>query len=269
MDWDHTKGLSELFRYVSPNTAFILPTGISVREILSSIISSKDYYSKEYRKVFQLIDSNIISYNLVHADMHSQIYSFSLFSKDKVYNLQMNTFAPVGKIVKEKTIDTIEKIVDKDLSKTTKGVNQYKSFNKENNLFSVGLHLVIVGESSNISVCLCGDLENITIKEMHPQNRKRIFGENTVFKIPHHCSKSASELFDSQCLHRFMYGVTTSFKSANLPDKEMLEMYKQCGTVSRTDLHGTEYGVVRYSIPIVQAYNNKPTTKYWGAAGQA
>lgn len=59
IDWDHTKGLSELFRYVSPDTAFILPTGISVREILNSTIASKDYFSKEYRKIFQLIDNNI------------------------------------------------------------------------------------------------------------------------------------------------------------------------------------------------------------------
>ena len=82
-----------------------------------------------------------------------------------------------------------------------------------------------------------------------------MFLKNTFLKIPHHGSKNSNLIFnfDNKKM-KFNYAACTSFKSrgGTLPSDTMIDEYKKCGIVHRTNVKDSSgYGVIKYEIPIM------------------
>lgn len=270
IDWDHTKGLSQLSKYVKKDTAFILPEGLSTREIQDIIKkgSVSGVYDKEFNQIFKMIKKVDYKHRLT-VNQLSSIYEFDIVFKGdkKRYRFKMDSFAPIAGIVHDCLEETVEEFYESiTLPKKSKG-KWYTKPNRNNNLFSVGLRLILEGSTERINICLCGDLDDKTIIEMDEAQRNIVFNYNTLLKIPHHCSEKTDSLFSLGCIHEFGYGVTTKFRNV-LPNMDMLKKYNnKCKeSISRTDLKKGKYGVVIYKIPLKNLSPVSP--KYINTAGK-
>lgn len=271
-DWDHTKGLSQLKKYVKKDTVIILPEGMSAREIDDLINENtiKKSYKKEFNQIFEMTRKVQDDYQL-KVNQTSTIFDFNLYFPlgSKKYRFIIDCFAPISGVVNEYMGKTIKEFYENiDMKNGLKELNKNWTVdpNRKNNLYSIGLSIVINSENERISICLCGDLDNITINKMSESKRNKIFNKNTILKIPHHGSENADDLFNLNCIKEFKYGVTTSFRN-KLPNSEMLVKYKQkCSKLSRTDLKKGKYGVVTYTINLKDLNVLEP--EYESSAGE-
>ncbi|MPQ42513.1 hypothetical protein [Clostridium tarantellae] len=260
VDWDHTYGLYELKEFFYEDTAIIVPEGLGSKELRDLFNDPSSYQHDEYRNIYNMIDD---VENFISANEHTQIYNFKFTNKNNEYDFIMNTFAPISKVVKGLNKDFIRNLVkctDSDeFGEKVIDENWYNGSNKKNNLFSVGLEIVIKLNSEDIRICLTGDLDNDTILKMKPAKLNRIFSRNTILKIPHHGSKNADKLISNEYDDglKFEYAITTNYKKGNLPREKILNLYKKKGRVFRTNKIEKEgYGVVMYRYPIIKSVLN-------------
>lgn len=254
-DWDHSFGLSELNEFFDEHTHFIVPSGFQAKEFRSFLESDKNrnYQYEEYSKILNMLDQ--VDYERYHtANQDSYYYTFSLKKKgsgneNDEYEVKIYAFSPISKKVKEHNCNHIQSIYDKDK-------HWYVNMNVDNNLFSIGLMVVVKCKATTHRICMTGDLNNETILAMGQKRREDLFLKNTFLKIPHHGSENSNEIFNlgEKKKMQFNYSACTSFKSrgGTLPLDTMIEEYKKCGIVHKTnvkDLYG--YGVIKYEIPII------------------
>ena len=269
-DWDHTRGLSQLRKYVKNNTAIILPEGMGSREIHNLIYKDdiKDSYKKEFNQIFNMINKVDEDYRLA-VNQSSSIFDFNLkFSgSHKKYRFMIEAFAPISGITNICTSETIEQLYNSVIENPKRPDKKwYVEPNRKNNLYSVGLQVILDSNDERVTICLCGDLDDITISKMNATKRNKIFNENTIFKIPHHGSENANALFELKCIDKCEYAVTTSFKR-KLPTDIMLKKYKKkCTNLSRTNLRKGTYGLVTYSIALKDLSREEPI--YENSAGE-
>lgn len=235
-DQDHTRGLSELFRYVSDTTTWIMPEGISYRELLTQI---RDEHGKEYNEIFGLANKYVGADYFVSANQNTEIFNFNLVYQDFNYNFRLQSFSPLSKIVRNRSIKSVNDIV--------KLRNQES---EERNLYSVGLLLSLTSNNA-IKVCFTSDLVNKTITQMNSKFRKAIFERNTIIQMPHHGSKHSDELLKGNIAF-FEHAFTTSFQSKKMPNEDIVAGYKSIGPVSKTGKGDDRYGVIKYEVPIIQ-----------------
>lgn len=248
-DEDHTKGLLELLQtnYITENTRLFLPEGITKKEIQSRIDKDND---KEYSKVFKLL-RNSQTLKVESANENALLYSFQLIQGDKQYSFFLESFAPLSYIVRELELESINHIFEQN----------NKELHQNPNFFSVGLKLTINSNGfAPFTLCLAGDVDNYTIDGMQDKNKNRIFNDNEILKIPHHCSKNSDQLISDGLIKSFKYAVTTGYKRgrSNLPDKELLDEYKNIansfkekGKVSSTERREEyDFGVVLYRLTL-------------------
>lgn len=92
-----------------------------------------------------------------------------------------------------------------------------------------------------------GDLEERTINHIV----KYPFEFPLFLKIPHHCSINAGNLFDILQLRKSSMSCTTTYNSKGLPNKAMLDTYRQkCTYVHSTGYHPDKpdgFGIVEYN----------------------
>lgn len=252
VDWDHTRGFSELTKYVKENTAIILPEGINSRLINSICAENTSYYKEEYDKIFKMFE-NVNQEFRLKVNQSSNIFNFNLISSvDNIrYKFSVQSFAPISGIINECEKNIISEFYDSiSIHDNNKSLEQtwHIKPNKLNNLYSVGLKIILESKDTRISICLTGDLDNLTISKMTERKRNTIFGVNTIFKIPHHGSDSASELFKPGCIETFGYGVTTAYKNT-LPNSKMLQKYSlKCDKLSRINCNDDNHGIITYKI---------------------
>ncbi|MCK4260411.1 MAG: hypothetical protein KAX49_15650, partial [Halanaerobiales bacterium] len=258
-DLDHSKGLSELFEYVTDETVFILPEGISRREILNSL--TEEGLKTEYGDIFNLIEEKITHGYLISANHSSgNIFNFNFRVKIKTFNFSMEAIAPVSYIVRENTLKMIKDIHENN-----------KKLHEKPNYYSIVLRLQVKVDTSSeiVTFCLTGDLDNHTIDELKVFPIKDKFGCNTVFKIPHHGSTTANKLVDY--LEKFNHAVSTSFRKKDiidLPNKEIIEAYKMFGDVHQTGISSDDledYGYIVFTFPL-ENFPKEIDVKYEGAA---
>lgn len=259
-DLDHTKGLSQLFKYVGDETAFIMPQGISYKELCCEI-NPEDVDGKEYKTIFELIEEKIIGYNYVTVQDHSCLYNFNLGvdGLDVVYKVQIDTFAPTSRLTKENSIKSIKDIVEGN-----------KKLHEKPNLYSVGLKIRIGSEEGPITICLSGDINNTTLQAMHPANVKNIFDNNVVLKIPHHGSPKSDEFIRLGHLTNFHHAVTTTYSPKSLPDEDLLKSYKNAcpkGVVCHTGKGTESFGITCYKIPIIDPLKEDIVPVHTGGSG--
>ncbi len=260
-DMDHTKGLSYLVdNYISKETLFLIPEGISAVEILSEIDYKKNVHH-EFVKVLTSIREKIEDYNIVSVNHFSSIFRVNLIDieSDRNAELAIEAFSPISSLVRELGI------------KNYSNVLQDKNLYKENNVYSIGLSINLRLNGKITKIILNSDIEDNTIKKMNPNKTINIFNNANIFKIPHHSSKSTECLFVENILTNIQHACTTSYKRHGLPDKEILDKYCKIsnGTiVSRTDLFEDEYGIIHYNIPILRHNIEDIKVTYDGAAGK-
>ena len=258
IDWDHTKGLSGLSKFIKSDTTIILPEGLSPREVDNLVDDNekRNTYKKEYYNIFKMFE-RVDDNHRLKVNHGTNIYEFSLIcaEKKKEYRVRIDSFAPISGVINKCEYDMVKDLYE-NVNFNEKLKNKfiqdkwYVESARRNNLYSVGLKIDISDINSKVSICLCGDLDNVTIETMQPSTRDRIFAENTILKIPHHGSENADLLFELDCIKRFGYGVTTCFKD-KLPVKKMLDKYNEkCNSLYRTDLKKGDYGVVEFIIPL-------------------
>lgn len=265
-DWDHTYGLSELEEFFYGETAVIIPMGFQAKEFRDFLDKDgkNDYIYQEYSNVLRIINSTDACLYIA-VNESTEIFNFNLKHEESEFSFILKSFAPVSKIVNGLNCNHIQRIVS---SKTQE--DWFKNINADNNLFSVGLELIITNGSSQIKVCLTGDIHNDTIDAMHYEVRKRLFSRNTILKIPHHGSGNSDKLLKLRENDTIVFqsAVTTSFNSGDthLPDVDLINLYKEKGKVHWTNLHNnSNYGIVRYNIPIVE--NRDMEITFEGDAG--
>ncbi|MED1863959.1 MBL fold metallo-hydrolase [Fictibacillus nanhaiensis] len=246
-DEDHTKGLSELLEsnFITENTRLFLPEGITKKEIKSYLEMDSE---KEYTKVFKMLN-NSSNLNVESANENTLLYSFPLIQGDKQFSFYLESFAPLSQIVRNLELASIKHLFDSD----------NLSLHQNPNFFSVGLKLTITSQGfAPFTVCLAGDVDNHTIESMKDKNKSRIFSENVILKIPHHCSKNSDLLIKEGLIKNFDFAVTTGYKRgrSNLPDKYVLDEYKKiaarnAGKLSSTALRvNHDFGVVFYRLKL-------------------
>lgn len=274
VDWDHTYGLSELSEFINQNTAIIIPEGYTSTEIRDLFLESNNYKHMEYKKIYNILD-DINSDNYVSANNNTEIFNFKFNYEEEEFDFIMKSFAPLSKVVKDLGRKNLkDTVLDLDCNQKF-GTEWYEGYNKFNNLFSVGLEIILKLKLEDIRICLTGDLDNETIENMNQKAINRIFGRNTILKIPHHGSSNASKLIDFNYDNEiaYDYAISTSFKGANLPKESILKKYKKHGKVYRTDKEsGSKYGIIKYTYPIVKLLNNADLPKeleLFGDAGEA
>ncbi|WP_291628078.1 hypothetical protein [Clostridium sp.] len=271
VDWDHTYGLSELREFINNSTAFIIPEGYTATEVRSMFLDSNNYKHKEYKKIYDTLD-DISPDNFISANNNTEIYNFKFKYEEAEYDFLMKSFAPLSKIVRSLGSKNLKDTILGLKSKDDFGREWYEGYNRFNNLFSVGLEITLKLKFEDIRVCLTGDLDNETIDNMNPKAINRIFTRNTILKIPHHGSNNANKLIDFNYDKSiaFDYAVSTSFKSAGLPNSSILEKYNRYGNVYRTDKENcNKYGIVKYTYPIVNFQNKKDLPKELELFGDA
>ena len=277
-DWDHTYGLSDLKEFCTQNTAFIVSDGLQAKDIRDLFFDEQSYQHKEYKKIYSMID-DVKPKKFANADEHSTLYRFLLKYENEEIDFIMNSFAPFGGMVRRLNRTFISKLVeDINLDKNGKrelGYSWYEDGNSKNNIFSIGLEIVLKLKKQNIRICLTGDLDNDTINEMEESTIERIFSRNTILKIPHHGSKNSDGIIEFPYKNKikFNYAICTSYNKCNLPHDEMLSKYKQGGFVFKTNCKDADgYGIVKYCIPIVSDVvlpDGYEEINCFGDAGQA
>lgn len=258
VDWDHTYGLSDLSNFCNENTAVIIPAGLEGKEIRNLFFDNKSYQHMEYRKIYDLID-NIQPKRFVGANEHSEIYNFAFKRGEEKIDFIMKSFAPYGWMMRERNQKFIKSLVEDitiDENKQKEiGYTWYDGANKENNIFSIGLEVVLKLKNEEIRLCFTGDLDNDTIEEIHAKKRENLFGRNTFFKIPHHGSENADKVLElpSKNKIKYKYAVCTTFKNGGLPKERIIELYKKQGSVYKTNQNNENgYGIVTYSKPLIE-----------------
>lgn len=248
-DEDHTKGLLEILEsnYITGNTRLFLPEGITKKEIQSHIELDNE---KEYSKIFKLL-RNSQTLKVESANENTLLYSFALIQGDKQYSFFLESFAPLSNIVRNLELDSVKHLFEQNDTK----------LHQNPNYFSVGLKLTITSMGfSPFTLCLAGDIDNHTIGSMRDKNKNRIFNNNDILKIPHHCSRNSDQLISEGLIESFKYAVTTGYKRgrSNLPDQDLLNEYikianspEVMGKVSSTERRSEyNFGVVLYRLKL-------------------
>lgn len=262
-DLDHTIGLSDLFYLVDKeNTVFILPEGLSAKEILSKVNYKKDEsIHNEFIKLLSLVRENIVDYNVVSANQGSQIYKFGLKLKgdDEEAIITISSFAPISNLVRNLGIKNYEKIING------------KKLDRESNIYSIGLKVDLQYRGKLTKILLCSDIEDETINNMHPISRQLTFEDSHIFKIPHHCSTSSKVIIESNIVKSIDFACTTSYRKHSLPNIDLLKEYCNINDnirVCRTDNFSGKCGYVHYKIPVFNSEIDKTEVIYKGAAGE-
>ena len=272
-DWDHTYGLAELKEFFYEETHIIVPTGFQAkefREYLNKSDSKKDYHYSEYFHLIDILDGTQNEYyHEVNAD--SLLYLFKLLKAgtQERYSFVMSAIAPDSKKLREVNCEHIQRIYLKDAD------DWFKTVNLDNNIFSVGLKIQIQSENFSedkkdvIKLCFTSDMVDEVIEVMGERKRIDNFQYNTFLKVPHHGSDKSKKIFDlGEKTLKFEYAACTGFASKGLPLDSMLERYRKCGVVHRTNLKDDcQYGIVKYSIPIFDR-DKKISVECLGNAGK-
>lgn len=262
-DEDHTKGMLELFDYVNEDTVFIMPEGIPYKELIAKVdLNSCKYCDEEIVGIFNAIKDKIKRYNFISANSSTSIYSFNLklMNDMKTTTVNIECFAPLSSVVRDSQIKTIDELI-----------NESKKIHEKPNRYSVGLIINFITDETSRKICLTGDVDEITINNMHPINRKKIFGNNYIIKLPHHGSNNPNKILTNKIVTYFDYAVSTSYKQHDLPRKDIMESYKKCcstGVISKTNSKDGNYGCVVYKIPIFNLLKDKNEVSYVGSAGE-
>ncbi|NMH67931.1 hypothetical protein HF072_03925 [Bacillus sp. RO3] len=261
-DEDHTKGLSELLGNVKSSTHFIQPSGITFKEIKGETKTAKEHKS-ECEHIFTFLEENKVKCQQVHANEFTSLsYSFNVSGSSEPLTITIESFAPIGEISKRFSKRSIMDILSR----------KEKTRDKPN-YHSVGLKIIVKHTAIPITICLTSDLDNYTIRRMHPMALKKNFTDNVIFKIPHHGSLNSNLLLENNLIHTFEHAVSTSYKISNLPNRKLLSDYKniyQNGTLSTTceKNNQEEFGIVKYNMPLINFDRNSITVDYFGDAGE-
>lgn len=76
--------------------------------------------------------------------------------------------------------------------------------------------------SNSLSVCLTGDVDNTTIESMHHKNKKFVFGNNHIIKLPHHGSLNSDKIIKENIIKYFDFAISTGYKKHGLPKDEII-----------------------------------------------
>lgn len=261
-DEDHTKGLSELLPLVTNQTHFIQPSGITFKEVRGLSKSTKEH-KNECEQIFDFLEKNKPKCLQVHANEYTSFsYTFNVSGSPNPLNISIESFSPIGEVSKRFSKRSIKDVL------TRRDQTRDKP-----NYHSVGLKIIIQHTSSPITICLTGDLDNYTIRRMHPMAAKKHFTNNVILKIPHHGSIHSNLLIEQSHVRSFDHAVCTSYKTSNLPNRNLLSSYKNTyhdGTVSTTCENNTQegFGIIKYSMPLIDFNRENITVDYFGDAGE-
>lgn len=204
-DEDHSMGIDKIIKEVcTKDTKFYLPELVHGNE--------KDFidYNKDVRGYFDLINSfnkgGNYSVSSISAGVggHQTILTKSIIDKNTgiSFTLEVLGIAPISPIIRRRW-EKGEAKKKNDLSIAT--------------LFKVG----------EISLLFSGDIENQTINQIS----EFYFEALSYIKTPHHTSRSSTQIIDKvekvNDDHKVTSSVSTTYKSNNLPDLDLIEDYKR------------------------------------------
>ena len=198
---DHTIGLDcVLSEYCNDETYFWMPMGIDISEtseFSKAVIST-------YKKLFEIISSRKrkkLHVNRVANRMRLECFRCRKTNGISNYEFAIHSFAPSGEILYHNEVNDI-KIAG--------------------NLYSIGL-LITIGE---FGLLFAGDVENRTF-DMIPDDD--LCGYIDYIKIPHHASSTGLAIVQKLkdlCDVAPSVATTTVYRSNNLPDPNVVEIYK-------------------------------------------
>jgi beta-lactamase superfamily II metal-dependent hydrolase len=196
---DHSTGLEEIItNYSNKKTVFVLPQDIEF---------SKPCLTTEENEILKKMIENSGKYKfqktLVNDGGENLVYERDFISDERVFSFKIKSLAPHSGVIEEIK------------SNSNRNVND----------FSICLKFEIYSEDSGIgyTILLTGDIENKTIKLLNKKKLKEI----NLLKIPHHASSTSdilAEKIENDTPNQ-MIACTTSYKTGNLPKKEILQNY--------------------------------------------
>lgn len=204
-DEDHSIGIEILIdTFCDKNTTFFLPEGIHGNE--------KDlvHYNAEVKSCFDKINNFNTGQNYnVHTISLVSEHSTTIFKRQysdkqtsKNFNFEVLAIAPMSSIIRRRV--QAGKIATK-------------------NDFSIATLFKI----NNLNLLFSGDIENQTINLIPDY----VFENLAYIKTPHHTSKTSTLLLKKIDLvysgHNIPIAVSTTYKSNNLPDKDLVKDYKK------------------------------------------
>lgn len=228
-DEDHSMGIGALIDgYCNASTQFFLPEMVAGNE--NDFIN----YNQEVKECFEKINAFNTGQNYCvhsisaipggHHSILKRTYS-DQFSKDLVF--EVLGVAPMSAIIRRRW-DQGEVKKKNDLSIAT--------------IFKVG----------ELSLFFCGDIENQTINHIPDHYLEGL----TYVKTPHHTSKSSSKMVEK--LEKVLDGnklpsaVTTTYKVHNLPDEDILKLYKKNSVCVSSTGHGEhDHGYIKSVFDIL------------------
>lgn len=223
---DHSKGIEKLFDFFGKKTKIIIPPNVLVESLPMKI--QELYYN------ITTINRNGTTKNgtlVLTSDTKNLFDKSYIDSAKRQINVQLIGFTPIS----------------------ARLLNQ--SVNKEidYNEFSIMTLL----EINDIKLLLTGDVQRGTIEKFKIENEK--IGYVDYLKAPHHSSKTSNNLLDIiDTSSENSICATTIFKRYNLPDKEVIEKFKEnfgciiCTNESyfNNSRNISDYGVARISIDL-------------------
>ena len=241
-DEDHSIGINNIIdTFCDKKTQFYLPEGVAGNE--NDFIN----YNQEVKECFDKINAlnqggnyNVHTLTSVvggHTQVLKMFFVDSFTSKEFV--LEILGIAPISALIRRRW-DAGEVKNKNDLSIAT--------------IFKVG----------EIGLLFSGDIENQTINQIPDF----YFEGLSYIKTPHHTSKSSTKLLDKIENvfndEKISSAVSTTYKTHNLPDTDLIQQYKKyVTTFSSTGDGNTGYGYVKTVFEII---NKEFTEELFGDA---
>lgn len=239
-DEDHSVGIDILTEdYADERTKIYLPEDVNGNEY---------NYNKRIENTFNNLDDILKSRKLKKYSVKSASDKKELVYKTFEHGVRGNYEFTIYSIAPNSTI--------------VRGNKFNKTFAK--NDYSIGL-ILNIGE---FSFLFSGDIENKTISKMEYSYFPEVID---YIKTPHHTSNSSDKLleylnYDSKS----ELACTTVVRRSNLPDKEVIEKYKNysrsfysTGAVDKDDKY--DYGIINVKCDVM---NKKMTTRLEGNSEQ-
>ena len=251
-DLDHTIGLDVIINNFCKETIFVTPEGL--RERLNK------FPDKEASEMLKYIDETHTKRKEAHRHRVG-------VANDNEYNL----------ILTQNFVDKSDKkllLEIKSLAPIYSNIEYYKvnDVNYSKNIYSI----VLVVNIGNRKFVFTGDVENRTICHMDLDHIEDIF----LLKIPHHTSRSSKKMLEyytskyNKSNKEIPIAFTTIYKKHNLPNKDMVNGYKNiCSNFYCTNVQNEEtkecYGYVCYSSKICTPINYEQLHNYIHYSGLA
>jgi beta-lactamase superfamily II metal-dependent hydrolase len=241
-DEDHSIGINKIIdTFCNKKTQFYLPEGVSGNE------DDFIYYNQEVKECFAKINSfnkgtnyNVHSLtSIVNGNTQVLKMFFADSKTPKEFQFEIIAIAPISALIRRRW-DSGEVKKKNDLSIAT--------------IFKVG----------EIGLLFSGDIENQTINQIPDFH----FEGLSYIKTPHHTSKSSAKLLDKIekvfNYEKILSAVSTTYKSNNLPDIDLIEQYKKyVNTFSSTGDGSFGYGYIKTVFEIM---NKEFTEELFGDA---